>query len=481
MLFAGVGRTTLTPPLGTPLIGYGGRERGADAVRDDIYATSLVLSDGDMTVALVTCDLCALPMQQVRYLQRLIEERTGIPPEHVMLNTSHAHAGPLTTFNEKTPESLRRVVLTLLDAIAESVVQAAAALVPCRFAAGKGSVQASINRRARNGYSDAVTPEYPEGTVDPALDVVRIDGVDGTPLAVLTSYACHPVALRPPSHAISADFVCALRETVEPRVGAPLLFAQGAAGNLVPIGPDMEMEERLNLTGQMLGAEALRVYASLGAEASRHLESPATPGADTPSTHEPCAAPGGEAAQASESTTSPGAEAHRPNSSPSASSLGVSELSSSTSGKSNPPPRPALAAASEVLLLDLWTDQPPLVDAARSHQTFPYLEPPLVDGKVECAVQALRIGDMALVGVAGEALVEIGLAVKARSPVPHTIFLGYTNGCLGYLPTTAAYPAGGYEVHRAHAVYRLPNTIAPDSADKVITVSLELLAGIYRE
>ena len=116
MLHAGVGRTTLMPPLGTPLIGYGGRERGADSIRDDIYATSLVFSDGETTVALVTCDLCALPIQQVRYVQRLIEERTGIPPAHVLINTSHAHSGPLTTFNEETPESVRQVVVALLDA-----------------------------------------------------------------------------------------------------------------------------------------------------------------------------------------------------------------------------------------------------------------------------------------------------------------------------------------------------------------------------
>ncbi len=422
MLYAGVGRTTLTPPLGTPLIGYGGRERGADAIRDDIYATSLVLSDGNTTVALVTCDLCALPIRQVQYVQRVIEERIGIPPAHVMINTSHAHSGPLTTFNEETPESLRQIVVALLDGIAESVVQAAAALVPCRLSAGRGSVEASINRRKRNGYSDAVTPESPEGTVDPDLDVMRIDGIDGTPLAVLTSYACHPVALRPPSHAISADFVCALRATVEPQTGAPLLFAQGAAGNLVPIGPEMEMEERLELTGEVLGTEALRVYTALGVEAR-----------------------------------------------------GADESSASLSGKTPAPPKPELAAASENLLLDLWTEQPPIADVERSRQTFPYLTPPLVNGKVECAVQALRLGNVALVGVAGEAFVEIGLAVKARSPIPHTIFLGYTNGCLGYIPTTAAYNPGGYEVHRAHAVYRLPHTIAPESADRLIAASMNLL------
>ena len=422
MLLAGVGRTTLTPPLGTPLVGYGGRERGADAIRDDVFATSLVLSDGETTVALVTCDLCALPIRQVRYVQRLIEERTGIPPTHVLINTSHAHSGPLTTFNEETPESVRQVVVALLDGIAESVVQAATAPVPCRLSAERGSVEASINRRKRNGYSDAVTPESPEGTVDPDLHVVRIDGLDGLPLAVVTAYACHPVALRPPSHAISADFVCALRATVEPQVGAPLLFAQGAAGNLVPIGPEMEMEERLELTGKVLGTEALRVYTALG-EVTR----------------------------------------------------GADESSESLSGATPTPPKPDLAAASETLLLDLWKEQPPIADAERSHQTFPYLTPPLVNGKVECAVQALRLGDVALVGVAGEAFVEVGLAVKARSPIPHTIFLGYTNGCLGYIPTAAAYGPGGYEVHRAHAVYRLPHTIAPDSADRIIGASLELL------
>ncbi len=115
MLYAGVGRAALTPPLGTPLVGYGGREHGADAVRDDLYATSLVLamrspesSDGDITFALVTRDLCALPIQQVRYVRWLIEERAGIPPEHVMINTSHTHAGSLTTYNDETPESVHQ-------------------------------------------------------------------------------------------------------------------------------------------------------------------------------------------------------------------------------------------------------------------------------------------------------------------------------------------------------------------------------------
>ncbi len=43
---------------------------------------------------------------------------------------------------------------------------------------------------------------------------------------------------------------------------------------------------------------------------------------------------------------------------------------------------------------------------------------------------------------------------------------------------TMAMNATGYEVHRAHAVYRLPHTIAPDSADRIIATSLELLGTL---
>jgi hypothetical protein len=66
--------------------------------------------------------------------------------------------------------------------------------------------------------------------------------------------------------------------------------------------------------------------------------------------------------------------------------------------------------------------------------------------EVEAELHGIRIGDAALVGFAGEPFSELGAQVKARSPFPHTLFSGYTNDYLGYLPTAEAYPAGGYEV-----------------------------------
>ena len=64
-LQAGIGRATITPPLGTWLCGFGGREHGCDAILDDLYATTLVLANDETSLAIITCDVCGLPSQQV--------------------------------------------------------------------------------------------------------------------------------------------------------------------------------------------------------------------------------------------------------------------------------------------------------------------------------------------------------------------------------------------------------------------------------
>ena len=51
-----------------------------------------------------------------------------------------------------------------------------------------------------------------------------------------------------------------------------------------------------------------------------------------------------------------------------------------------------------------------------------------------------RVGDVAVVGLGGEAFNEIGKAIKTASPFPHTLIITHCNGAAGYLPTKEAYP-----------------------------------------
>jgi hypothetical protein len=60
-------------------------------------------------------------------------------------------------------------------------------------------------------------------------------------------------------------------------------------------------------------------------------------------------------------------------------------------------------------------------------------------------VQAVRIGDQAIVSMPFEVLVEIGLEIKEKSPFPRTFLIELANGGYGYLPPPHQHELGGYE------------------------------------
>lgn len=64
--------------------------RGA---RDALHARCLVLDDGTTKLGLVVCDLLHTGYYVSREARRLIKEKTGIPPEHVLISAVHTHSG----------------------------------------------------------------------------------------------------------------------------------------------------------------------------------------------------------------------------------------------------------------------------------------------------------------------------------------------------------------------------------------------------
>ncbi|MBI4663987.1 MAG: neutral/alkaline non-lysosomal ceramidase N-terminal domain-containing protein [Verrucomicrobia bacterium] len=82
------------------------------------------------------------------------------------------------------------------------------------------------------------------------------------------------------------------------------------------------------------------------------------------------------------------------------------------------------------------------------------------------------VGDTAFVGLGGEIFTEIGLAIKAASPFPHTFILTHCNGAAGYLPIRSAYPEGGYEVQSS--------SFAPGADEQVIEEVKRMLAELRK-
>lgn len=92
------------------------------------------------------------------------------------------------------------------------------------------------------------------------------------------------------------------------------------------------------------------------------------------------------------------------------------------------------------------------------------------DGTVPFQITAARLGDVAFLGLGGEVFTEIGMAIKAGSPCPHTFVITHCNGAAGYLAPKEAHLQGGYEP--------TSSPFAPQAADIVIRESIRILQDL---
>src|ERR1051326_6916905 len=283
---AGAARVVITPPIGVPLSGYfvaEGRTETAREVHDDLYARALVLSDGDTIVAIATTDLIGLGDEELSMVRGEVQQKAGISPEHLILACTHTHSGPIVhpfPPAEIVPGQADEDYFRLLPRlIGSAVAMAGRRMRPARIGAGRGESYININRRAK--LSDGTLRglpflgRNPAGVHDREVGVLRVDDAQsGRPLAVLLSYACHPVVLGP-NLEISADYVGYTVKLLEENLGPGVvaLFANGAQGNMNSIihPGTHEDAQRLGIT---LGAEALKI--TLSTSTSDHARIAAT-------------------------------------------------------------------------------------------------------------------------------------------------------------------------------------------------------------
>ena len=96
--------------------------------------------------------------------------------------------------------------------------------------------------------------------------------------------------------------------------------------------------------------------------------------------------------------------------------------------------------------------------------------------KVNVILQAIRIGDLAIVANPCETFVEIGLEVKKKSPLKHTFTIELANGYNGYLPTPEHHALGGYETWRARSSY-----LEVNASPAIMTTWVDLLSELAVE
>ena len=434
MIKVGIQRVNITPPIGTPLGGYIAREDVSQGIHDDLWAEAIVIEGGNSSVAIVVTDLLGLDGELVRKIRESISRSINLSPSNIMVAATHTHSGPDLLLGYQGKAST-----TYIQKLTESITGAVNAAWQVRSSMRLGAAQGSVegvgaNRRSANGLP-----------IDPHVGVLRFDR-EGSQLAgIVVNYTCHATVLGPDNLLISADYPGYMRNIINKLKGPNVItaFTNGAAGDINP-GYSAELSalgaeipgrtfERAEQLGTMLAGEVLKVLETIE-------PAPDVPIAvrvkEVPLSLKPL--PTAEQAEAT---------------------LHEKEITLSNLLNRGAPIEVVTKAKIERLHADLLVKQ----IQARNRSAR--------KGSMKVELQAIRIGDCALLAFPGELFVEIGLRIKDQSPFKYTYIVGYANGYIGYIPTKEAFDEGGYETVAAN--------FTPESAEIIEKESAELLQSLY--
>lgn len=239
---ASVVKVDITPSEPKNLQGY--QTRKSIGVHDRIFHRIVVMDDGIVKFVLVSTEICQLSNSEYDEMSLVLEKELAISPLNFWWSTTHTHSAP-----EVGSPGLDEIFLGerykhqpdydytkfVKDALLEGVKVAIGELTPCKLNVGWGFSQANINRRAIGSDGKASLGLNPDGPIDRRIGIIRIDDVNNKPLALIANYPVHGTVFGPDNLYISGDLPGVISAYVENEIGAPLLFINGAAGNLAPI------------------------------------------------------------------------------------------------------------------------------------------------------------------------------------------------------------------------------------------------------
>jgi len=483
ILFAGAARRVINPPLGTRQTGFRLFGNPVQAIESDLTATALVLSDGDTRVvvigidlSLVGIDLSLRGQRPAQGMRLQIAQALGTPVSHVLLNTSHTHAGvALPDYMSDSAEQMalkERYRSDLARLLVEAAVEANERLRPARIGCGWGESRIGVYRREVRDGRD-VLGEVRDHPIDPSVGVIRVDDLDGNPIAIAFRYSCHPVTMGPRSAVASSDFPGAARQVIERSLGGLALFLQGGGGNINPragMGYELDCRDTKHRVGLELGGEVVRVAAG--------IRTSTRPGRRRPLGNVPniLFAPW-ELVSGDTCTHLGAAETTTPLDYIELPSLERAHAILAQWQHTLEERRTGDAQEWEIRVAEKYEDWARVLVGAAEH------DHPTCD----LFIQAVRVNDIVIAGMNAELFFETGLELRAGSPFPDTFALGYTNGTIGYLPRAQDHPAGGWDVDASYAVPDLifqvhphPVALHPDSEQRAVAASLALIRQLTR-
>ena len=239
---ASVVKINITPDNSQYLLGYNARK--STGVHDSIYHRIIAMDDGTTQFFLISTEICIVSPAEYDRVAAKIKSQLGISPMNLWWSTTHTHSAPecgkagldKIFMGERYQHEVDSVYTDFAEQkLIDGIKKAREQLSSARLGVGWGFSQANINRRAMDIDGKASLGLNPDGPVDRRIGLLRIEKEDGTLMALIANYPIHGTVMGGENLLISGDAPGIVSTYVEEKTGAPLVFINGAAGNLAPI------------------------------------------------------------------------------------------------------------------------------------------------------------------------------------------------------------------------------------------------------
>ncbi|MDQ0338306.1 hypothetical protein J2S00_001090 [Caldalkalibacillus uzonensis] len=436
-MIAGCVSIDITPDLGTPIGGNIREDNISRGIHDPLYANILYFNNSQNELLFVGLDIIGIHRAFGKAIKDRIHSIHRIPKEHIILFATHTHSGPdvMEAFKDGYHPLVQSYLKILEDKVVQGVHECKQNTWPAQLRLGKGVEYAlSFNRRLimkdgilRMNWEDIDPREVDRvaGPIDPELYVLTVHDRHDSIRAMLINFTLHPAVLVGKDWLFSRDYIHRLTEALQKELRHDLvvLFANGAEGNINHIdikNPNQTRSfDEADRIGYALYKKVLKVFNDSQYFISNDIN---------------------------------------------VCSVKIDLPRRSITGKEFNDAL-SLFHKTKGKIPSLLDGVPDEVYAKEIILLFKENK-----SKVTTELQAVHLGDTAIVCLPGEFFVEQGLAIKERSPYKHTMVFGLANDYIGYVPTEEAFEQGGYEVRTART-----SQLAPHAGKIVVEKALSML------
>ncbi len=450
---AGTGVADISPTV----VPFQLRSGSSSYVHDPLHVRSIAFENGEGRALITLVDAIGVGRDFTDEAKRIVAEKTGWRPDQMLISGTHTHTAPKggdtspgrIAYEKTRNEGLVKAMLAAIESLEPARVASSSDEEPTevrnrRWYYKEGS-DATINPlgehdlvRTNGGGPDMIKPA---GPVDPEICVIDVRTPKGKPLGVIANYALHyvggiPNVTEPNGKVVgmaSADYFGEFARIMPYRVGGSnppanfvAMMTNGSSGDINNLPFTLQRPPRAPF-------EQVRIVAAKAADTAwraikkieKYDESPiiATRQREITLTY------------------------RKPSAEEVEKAMNLLKLTSKE--------RDAIHSRT----------------GSVSNHIVKFAEPetPKTENVI---IQAIRIGDQAIVTMPFEVLVEIGLEIKEKSPFAKTFMIELANGGYGYLPPPNQHALGGYETWPGTSNFE------ENSSDILTRELLEMLAEL---